>query len=48
MVSQREQSTEIIPPYSFIQNWNDLEEPKLYVNRHTFKNVMVENLLNEL
>jgi len=44
----RSESFKRLPPYSFISNWNELNEPKLYDNRHTFKRVMTENLLSEL
>jgi len=37
-----------LPPYSFVQNWNDLEEQKLYNNRKTFKISLTEKLLNDL
>ncbi|MBM3939250.1 MAG: hypothetical protein FJ333_11450 [Sphingomonadales bacterium] len=44
----RSESFKRLPPYSFIQNWNDLEESKLYANRYTFKNSVTENMLNDL
>jgi len=44
----RSESFKKFPPYSFIQIWNNLEEPKLYANPKTFKNAITENMLNEL